>query len=122
MNEFGILLKKMRLEHKETLRSVARKASISATYLSELERGVKQTPSKEILERIARALNLNANEKSEFFQTAARSQNTIAYDLPDYIMNRDYVASALRVAKELNAGKEQWDRFVEELYANEKKE
>ena len=36
-------------------------------------------------------------------------------DLPEYIMNRDYVAAALRTARDLDAGEEEWLRFVEEL-------
>ena len=35
-------------------------------------------------------------------------------------MDSDYVTAALRTAKDLNAGREQWEKFVEELYASEK--
>lgn len=119
MNEFGPLLKQLRLSHRVTLRGIASKAGVSSTYISELERGVKAAPSKEVLDKIVKAMNLDKDEASQLYQMAGKTQNTIAYDLPEYIMNRDYVAAALRVARDVGAGKESWDKFVEELYANE---
>ncbi len=119
MNEFGPLLKQLRLSHRVTLRGIASKAGVSSTYISELERGVKVAPSKEVLDKIVKAMNLDRDEASQLYQMAGKTQNTIAYDLPEYIMNRDYVAAALRVARDVGAGKEIWDKFVEELYANE---
>ena len=119
MNEFGPLLKQLRLSHRVTLRGIASKAGVSSTYISELERGVKVAPSKEVLDKIVKAMNLDRDEASQLYQMAGKTQNTIAYDFPEYIMNRDYVAAALRVARDVGAGKEIWDKFVEELYANE---
>lgn len=115
---FGELLKELRLKHEFTLREAARKSEISAPHFSDMEHGRKAAPSRERLERIIRALGLTAEEAIELSEAAGRNQNTIAYDLPDYIMNRDYVTAALRTAKDLGAGKEQWEKFVEELYAN----
>lgn len=117
---FGELLKELRLRHNLSIREAARKAGISAPYFSDMERGRKSAPSREVLTRIVQVLNLDKNEAEELYDCAGKSQNTIPYDLPEYIMDRDYVAAALRTAKDLNAGKEQWEKFVEELYANEK--
>ena len=49
------------------------------------------------------------------FNLAGKKRNTIAPDLPEYIMNRDYVAAALLTARDLNAGEDEWSRFFEEL-------
>lgn len=70
--------------------------------------------------KIVDVLGLDKDEAEQLYDCAGKAQNTIPYDLPEYIMDRDYVAAALRTAKDLNAGKEQWEKFVEELYANEK--
>lgn len=118
---FGELLKELRLRHDITLRTAARKSDVSAPYFSDIEHDRKPAPARDKLMRMVKALELTNEEAIELYEAAGRSQNTIAYDLPDYIMNRDYVSTALRTAKKLGAGKEQWDKFVEELYANEAK-
>lgn len=46
---------------------------------------------------------------------AGKQRNSVAPDLPDYIMRRDYVAAALRTARDLGAGEKEWAAFVEEL-------
>lgn len=46
---------------------------------------------------------------------AGKKRNAVAPDLPEYIMQRDYVSAALRTARDLDAGEEEWQRFVEEL-------
>ena len=120
-NSFGGLLKELRLKHEITLREAARRSEISAPHFSDMEHGRKAAPSRERLQRIIKALELTDKEAVELSEAAGRNQNTFAYDLPDYIMNRDYVAAALRTAKDLGAGKEQWEKFVEELYANAEK-
>jgi hypothetical protein len=35
--------------------------------------------------------------------------------LPEYIIERDYVSAALRTARDLDAGEEEWKQFVEDL-------
>lgn len=117
---FGELLKELRLKHNLSIRETARKAGISAPYFSDMERGRKSAPSREVLMKIVDVLGLDKDEAEQLYDCAGKAQNTIPYDLPEYIMDRDYVAAALRTAKDLNAGKEQWEKFVEELYANEK--
>lgn len=121
MEHFGELLKELRLKHDVTLREAARQAGISAPYLSDIERGRKSAPSRDVLKKLVTALHLEKEEADQVYDLAGKTQNTIAYDLPDYIIGRDYVAAALRTAKELDAGKEQWEKFVEELYANHEK-
>jgi hypothetical protein len=42
-------------------------------------------------------------------------RNSVAPDLPEYIIGRDYVSAALRTARDLDAGEAEWMRFVDEL-------
>jgi hypothetical protein len=49
------------------------------------------------------------------YDLAGKKRNAVSPDLPDYIMERDYVRRALRKAMDLNAGEEEWLKFVEEL-------
>ncbi|OAA87599.1 helix-turn-helix domain-containing protein [Clostridium ljungdahlii] len=58
----GNNIKKIRLTNKLGLNETARKAGISAGYLSSLERGEKKNPSMDSLQKIADALNVSVNE------------------------------------------------------------
>ena len=62
---------------------------------------------------------VNTDEKTAMFDLVGRQRNTVAPDLPDYIMGRDYVAAALRTARDLNAGEAEWLKFVEDLKKRE---
>ena len=58
---------------------------------------------------------LTKEEKDEMLNLAGKKRKAVAPDLPEYIMQRDYVSAALRTARDLDAGEEEWQRFVEEL-------
>ncbi|HDP5827307.1 TPA: helix-turn-helix transcriptional regulator [Staphylococcus aureus] len=53
------MLLKARQNRKLSLRQVAYKTNLSATYISELERGLRNTPSPERLKNLAKALNID---------------------------------------------------------------
>jgi hypothetical protein len=53
------------------------------------------------------------------FDLAGKKRDTVAPDLPDYIMDHDYVSAALRTARDLGAGEEEWNKFVEDLKKRE---
>ena len=55
------------------------------------------------------------NENAQMLDLAGKKRNAVAPDLPEYIMERDYVSAALRTARDLDAGEEEWNQFVEEL-------
>ena len=68
---------------------------VSAPYLSDIEKGRRNPPEMENL--------------------AGKMRNSVAPDLPEYIIGRDYVSAALRTARDLDAGEAEWMRFVDEL-------
>ena len=88
---------------------------VSAPYLSDVEKGRRYPPEMPRLEIIAQALLLNDEEYAYMLDLAGRARNSVAPDLPEYIMERDYVSAALRTARDLDAGEEEWKYFVEEL-------
>lgn len=53
------MLMKARQNRKLSLRQVAYKTNLSATYISELERGLRNTPSPERLKNLAEALHID---------------------------------------------------------------
>lgn len=114
-SNFGEFLQKKREEKKVTLRKMADMLGFSAPFLSDVEKDRRNPPEKDKLDMIVNILGLSEEEKDLMFNLAGRRRNTVAPDLPEYIMKRDYVSSALRIARDLNASEEEWMAFVEEL-------
>ena len=111
---FGEFLQRKREEKHITMRKIAELISVSAPYLSDIEKS-RRNPPMDKLDIIAQTLLLTDEEKHTMLTLAGKMRNTVAPDLPDYIMNRDYVVAALRTARDLDASEEDWMRFVEEL-------
>ena len=116
---FGELLAALREEHDFTLRELARQLGVSAPFLSDVEKNRSAPLTKDRLDKVAEILHLNTDEKTAMFDLVGRQRNTVAPDLPEYIMGRDYVAAALRTARDLNAGEAEWLKFVEDLKKRE---
>lgn len=112
---FGEFLQKKREEKKITLRKMAEMIGVSAPYLSDIEKGRRNPPEMEKLEIISHILLLSDDDKSTMLDLAGKMRNSVAPDLPEYIMDRDYVAAALRTARDLDASEADWMKFVEEL-------
>lgn len=112
---FGEFLQKKRLENEITLRKMAKLIGITAPYLTDIEKDRRNPPEIQKLDKIAEILSLTEEEKAVMFDLAGKQRNSVAPDLPDYIMKRDYVAAALRTARDLDADEEDWLKFVEEL-------
>ena len=116
---FGELLAALREEHDFTLRELARQLGVSAPFLSDVEKNRSAPLTKDRLDKVAEIPHLTTDEKTAMFDLVGRQRNTVAPDLPDYIMGRDYVAAALRTARDLNAGEAEWLKFVEDLKKRE---
>lgn len=112
---FGEFLQKKREEKQITLRKMAELLGFSAPFLSDVEKDRRNPPDMEKLSMLAEILQLSEEDKSLMLDLAGKKRNSVAPDLPGYIMERDYVSAALRTARDLDAGEEEWLQFVEEL-------
>lgn len=112
---FGAFLQSKREEKKITLRKMAEMLGFSAPFLSDVEKDRRNPPELAKLELIAKILGLTYEEQETLYNLAGKKRDSVAPDLPEYIMQRDYVAAALRTARDLDAGEEEWLRFVQEL-------
>ena len=112
---FGEYLTAKREEKDITLRELARKLEVSAPFLSDVEKNRRAPLTQERLEKLAEVLSLSVEEKAEMYDIVGRQKGSVAPDLPEYIMERDYVGAALRTARDLNAGEAEWAKFVEDL-------
>ncbi len=117
---FGEFLQRKREESNITLRKLAELLYFSAPFLSDVEKGRRNPPELSKLEQIADILHLSAEDRATMFDLAGKKRDSVAPDLPDYIMNRGYVAMALRTARDLDAGEKEWQQFVKELQKRER--
>lgn len=112
---FGEFLQRKRTEKQITLRKMAEMIGITASYLTDIEKDRRNPPEMEKLELISRILMLNDEDKTTMYDLAGKKRNSVAPDLPDYIMEHDYVSAALRTARDLDASEADWLKFVEVL-------
>lgn len=112
---FGEFLNKKRVEKQITLRKMADMLGVSAPFLTDVEKDRRNPLDMEKLKQLAEILELSKEDNELMLNLAGRKRNAVAPDLPEYIMERDYVSAALRTARDLGAGEEEWNRFVEEL-------
>jgi len=87
----------------------------SAPFLSDVEKDRRNPFDMDKLGQVAQILMLSPDENALMLDLAGKKRNSVAPDLPDYIMQRDYVSAALRTARDLDAGEQEWLRFVDEL-------
>lgn len=111
--------KRRECESHPSLRATATAIGVSPQFYSEVEKGRRGAFTSERLAALKTFLNLSDADAEIMYNKAAEAKKTkdvaLPQDFPDYIVERDYVMSALRLAKELDAGEEEWLRFVAEL-------
>lgn len=116
---FGQYIEVLRRERGKSLRETAKAIGVSPQFYSEVEKGRRSAFTAERLEKLRAFLALPDEQAGIMYNKAAESRKTkdvaVPQDFSDYIVQRDYAMSALRVAKELNADEEDWQRFVDDL-------
>lgn len=112
---FGKFIAKKREDKRITLREMARLLKITPPYLSDIEKERRNPPDKDKLDELAILLSLSDDECRYMYDLAGKKRKDIAPDLPDYIMERDYIRVALRKSMDLDAGEKEWTRFINEL-------
>lgn len=80
VTQFGKHLRKMRIERSETLRDMANTLNVSGSYLSAIERGVKNVPTN-LCDAIVRKYSLNSHEAKMLDYAREESATTIKLSL-----------------------------------------
>lgn len=112
---FGKFVESKRLERGISLRRMAELMDLSPAFWSDIEKDRKNPPALDKLELLAEKLCLSDEDKGIMLDLAGKRRDTVAPDIPAYIMGNDYVAAALRTVRDLGASEEDWEYFVEEL-------
>lgn len=112
---FGEFISQKRVEKKITLRKMAEMLEVSAPFLTDVEKDRRNPFNMDKLAKLAQILGLSKEENALMLDLAGEKRNAVAPDLPEYIIGRNYVSAALRTARDLDAGEEEWNQFVKEL-------
>ncbi len=121
---FGEYVEALRKEKSKSLRETARAIDVSPQFYSEVEKGRRSAFTADRLQKLRTFLTLSESEAEVMYNKAAESRKAkdiaVPQDFSDYIVERDYTMSALRLAKELDANEEDWQRFVDDLLRHRK--
>lgn len=112
---FGEYIKQKRQEKGITLRGLADKLDIAPSYMSDIEKGKRNAPNQDTLNKMIEVLELTKEESNELLDLAATSKDAIAQDLTEYVSNNPNVRVALRRAKDLKLGDDEWIKIIEEI-------
>lgn len=117
-NSFGKYLSTKRLSKHISLRLFAKKIGISATYLSQIENGLKPAPKSLVLEKMIEILMLESNEIDMFYDLAAKTKGDtfLAVDLVKYINDNEIIHSTLRLSKRCNVSSTDWQDIYKLFY------
>lgn len=120
-NKFGEFVKAKRMEKGISLRKLAEELDIVPAYMSDIEKGRRYPPDKDKIYKIVEILSLNQQEQDTLFDLAAYSRaNGVSPDLSDYVMGVDNLRTALRKARDINAGEDDWQRIIDMLESENK--
>ena len=115
-NKFGEFVKAKRQEKEISLRKLAEELGIVPAYMSDIEKGRRYPPDKEKIYKIAEVLGLNEDDTNTLFDYAALSRdNGVSPDLSDYVMGVGNLRTALRKARDINAGEDDWQKIIDML-------
>lgn len=116
---FGNFIETIRQASGKSLRETARAIGVSPQFYSEVEKNRRCAFTADRLDKLKSFLGMDDEQAKAMYNKAAESRKgkdvVLPQDFSDYIVERDYAIQALRVAKELGADEEDWEKFVEEL-------
>ena len=113
---FGTFIKEKRLEKGINLRKLAELLVLATAYISDIENGNRNSPSPDKMEKLVEVLGLNEEERNEMYDLAAKDRdNTVAPDISQYVKSNDLVRVALRKARNLNLGEQEWLKIIENM-------
>lgn len=112
---FGQYIRDIRQNRNITLRSVAERLGIAPAYLCDVEYNRRNPFDLDKLTRLSDILVLSKKERNTMYDLAGKTRNEAPPDITDYVIKRDYVSHALRMAKDLGAGEKEWQWFVNNL-------
>ncbi len=123
---FGEYIESIRKAKRLSLRKVAIAIGVSPQFYSEVEKGNRCAFTADRLEALKDFLELTPEESAQMYNKAAESYKgkniAVPQDFTSYIVERDYVMSALRTMRDMNADEADWAKLVEDFKERKKGE
>ena len=113
---FGSFVRERRKSYGISLRSMAAKLDLSPVYMSNIENDRRAAPAQGCLDQMAILLHLGKADRERLLDLAAKSRrDRVSADLPEYIMDREIVRTALCTAREADATDQEWQDFIDRI-------
>lgn len=113
---FGESMRFIRKQQGIKIREVADKVEMTATYISDIERGNNKPPGKKLMQKILTVLKIQETELQNYlYDLAARERGGVSEDIADYIMNNDDLRLVIRMTQRQKISEEFWRECVERV-------
>ena len=112
---FGSFVRSKRLDRHMTILELARALEISNPYWCDIEKGNRNPPDIEKLEKLAELLELTPEERGTMMDLAGEYREQAAPDISAWILATPGVSAALRQAKDMDFSADDWAAVVEEM-------
>lgn len=112
---FGSYIRAKRLEKHITALDLARALGIGNPYWCDIEKGNRNPPDFEKLEKLAALLELTPEEKGVMMDLAGSYREQAAPDLSAWILATPGLSTALRTARDMDVSPDEWLEMVEEM-------
>ena len=117
--DFGEYIKALRIAEDRSLRQTAIAIGVTPQFFSDIENRKRSVFTPERLDSLKRYLHLTDEQTDILYNKAAEARKTrfasVPQDFSGYIVDREYVMAALRTAKSLDADRNDWQQFVDDL-------
>lgn len=104
----GQFIAHQRKKRSMSSQELANMLSISVSYLSQLEHGVRVNPNIELLLHLSEALHLSSEETEVLFDLYASVNDALSPDVVLYARSNPIVVRALRTARDCNLTDDDW--------------
>ena len=112
---FGLYVRARREAMGESVRSFAKQLGCSASYLSDIEKGNRNAPPKNYLDKLFELLKLPEEERQDFEDLASATRGFLYADINPYLGQEPLARVALRLAMEKNVSSEYWEAFIRDM-------
>ena len=117
--DFGEYVKALRIAEDRSLRQTAIAIGVTPQFFSDIENRKRSVFTPERLDSLKKYLHLSDEQTDILYNKAAEARKArcayVPQDFSGYIVDREYVMAALRTAKSLDADRNDWQQFVDDL-------
>ncbi|MCL5291685.1 MAG: helix-turn-helix domain-containing protein [Actinobacteria bacterium] len=115
VDSFGDYVERKRKQKGMSLRELAKEVGISASYLSDIEKGRRYAPDKKKLDHIAALIDIEGEELDKLYDLAGETKDNVAPDLNKFISKDEKARVLLRKVRDKKPSPETLNKIMEIL-------